>query len=138
MVPKVTDQFLGKMHGVSRAAAVAAREDFAARLECGDGGGGNLLKRILLRGESLQCAAGFFNQLWQNRFHTGILALIANGTKGKKAKSAAWIALSTIASHCTKILLEFFMGISFYTTCRWEGSHRALRIDVELIDGRSV
>ena len=83
MISKVTDKFLGKMHGVSGAAAVAAREDLAARLERGDGGGGNLLKRILLGGEGLERAAGFFNQLWQNGFHKDILALVTDGAKEK-------------------------------------------------------
>src|ERR1017187_3925238 len=130
MVPKVTDEFLGKMHGVSGAAAVAAREDLAARLERGDGGGDNLLKRILLGGEGLERAAGFFNQLWQNGFHKDILALVTDGAKEKTPCTAPQIAVSITASRCTKILLEFFMGIRFYTTCRWDGSNGLLRIDV--------
>jgi hypothetical protein len=84
MVPKVTDQLLGKVHGVSGAAPVAAGEDFAAGLERGDGCGSNLLKSILLGGDCLQRAAGVFNQLWQNGFHRGILALVTIGAKGKK------------------------------------------------------
>ena len=115
MVPKVTDQFLGKMHGVGGTAPVAAGENLAARFERGDGGGGNLLKGALLGGEGLQRAAGLFNQPWQNGFHTGILASVTVGAKGKKPGSALFsnaISRGKLSPKgYTKILLDFFMGI---------------------------
>jgi hypothetical protein len=46
------------------------------------------------------------------------------------------IAASITISSCRKILLEFFMGVGFYTTCRCGGSKRALCIDV-FVDGRT-
>jgi hypothetical protein len=42
----------------------------------------------------------------------------------------ALIAESIAMEYCLKILLEFFVGIRFYTTCRCGGSGRVLRIDV--------
>lgn len=69
VISEMTDQFLGKVHGIRGAAPVTAGEDLAARFEGGNGGGGDLLEGSLLRGERLQRAAGIFNQLWQNGFH---------------------------------------------------------------------
>jgi hypothetical protein len=122
VIPKVTDQFLGEMHGVSGAASIAARQDLTAGLEGGDSRGGNLLKRIFLGGQILQGAASVFNQLWQNGFHARILAVVAAGAKGKKPALMPLVAESITISSCTKILLELFIGVGFHTTCRWDGS----------------
>ena len=122
MIPKVTDQFLSEVHGVSGAASIATCQDLAAGLEGGDGCGGNLLKRTFLSGQIFQRAAGVFNQLGQNGFHACILAVVTAGAKGKKPALESRIAASITISSCRKILLEFFMGVGFHTTCRWDGS----------------
>jgi hypothetical protein len=103
MGAKVTDQFLGEMHGVGGAASIAASKDFTTGFERGDGSGGDPLKRILLGGQFLQRAAGILNQLWQNGFHARILTVVTAGAKEKKTYWARLIVVPVAANRCLKV-----------------------------------
>ena len=63
VIPKMSHQLLGEVHGVSGAAPITTGKNLAARLERGDRCRGNPLEGILLSRQRLQRPAGIFNQL---------------------------------------------------------------------------